>query len=45
MNSLTKTPVKRGGERRAGDRRKAELPIAGADRRVADRRDGPDRRG
>ena len=40
-----KAPVEgaRGG-RRQGDRRKAQLPFEGADRRVGERRSGTDRR-
>lgn len=33
-----------GGGRRQGDRRKAQAPFAGEDRRKADRRTGADRR-
>jgi hypothetical protein len=44
MTSITKTHHKRSVERRAGDRRKADLPFAGPDRRVVDRRSGSDRR-
>jgi hypothetical protein len=44
VKSTTKAPVKRGSDRRAEDRRKTDLPIAEADRRVAERRDGRDRR-
>jgi hypothetical protein len=44
MTSTTKATAQRLGERRACDRRKAALPIAGADRRVTDRRSGSERR-
>jgi hypothetical protein len=44
MNSITKIIVTRGAERRAGDRRNANLPIAGKDRRAGERRSGSERR-
>jgi len=44
MTRMTKTHEKRSVERRTGDRRKADLPFVGPDRRVADRRSGDERR-
>jgi hypothetical protein len=44
MDSTTKSPDKRSGERRGGDRRKTAAPIARDERRVAQRRTARDRR-
>jgi hypothetical protein len=41
----TTTPDQRSGERRAGDRRKASLPVVETDRRTGERRSTSDRRG
>ena len=43
MSDDTKTDPS-GGGRRQGDRRKAQLPFEGPDRRKGDRRSGIDRR-
>jgi hypothetical protein len=44
MNTTMKNHEKRTGERRMADRRQANLPLAGKDRRVAQRRSGSERR-
>ena len=45
MSTTDKTPTASTGDRRQGtDRRKAQLPFEGPDRRKGDRRSGKDRR-
>jgi hypothetical protein len=44
MTRMTKLRDKRTIERRKRDRRKADLPFSGADRRADHRRSGDDRR-
>lgn len=43
-STQTTTPDPSGGGRRQGDRRKAQLPFEGPDRRKGERRSGTDRR-
>lgn len=40
----TDSKLARKGDRRAGDRRRVEIPFAGDDRRTGDRRSGRERR-
>lgn len=43
-DSTTSSPDPNDGERRVGERRKAQVPFEGADRRKGERRAGTDRR-